>query len=131
MSECRSKQVMTAILNNELRLNVLGFSYFSTSSDDFEMYRKDMLSMHSLNEFEKARSWLAKQPKIKKLNYRCSSYGLKHAAERSIGYVSNGVFIAAAIAEGFQVKRRRNSFNALLNISSSAWRGLPYRRRPE
>jgi hypothetical protein len=41
--------------------------------------------------------------------------------ERDIDYVTNGVFIAAAIAEGFSVQRIGNSPNAWLNISSAAW----------
>jgi hypothetical protein len=36
-----------------------------------------------------------------------TSYGLKHWAEDSIGNVTNGVFIAAAIVEGFTVRRNR------------------------
>jgi hypothetical protein len=44
--------------------------------------------------------------------------------ERDIDYVTNGVFIAAAIAEGFCVRRiSGNNPNARFNISSAAWKG--------
>jgi hypothetical protein len=54
---------------------------------------------------------------------RCgTSYGLKHVAEEEICYMPNGIFIAAAIAEGFRVKRvSYASPNAQFNISATAW----------
>ena len=44
-------------------------------------------------------------------------------AEREIGYITNGVFIAAAIAEGFVVRRVKGTPNARIGISRAAWRG--------
>jgi hypothetical protein len=55
------------------------------------------------------------------LSQKGTSYGLKHIAVEEIGYITNGVFIAAAIAEGFRVVRIDDSPNALLNISSKVW----------
>lgn len=50
-------------------------------------------------------------------NRRQGSYGLKHDAEKwSGGYVSNGAFIAAAILEGYTVRRFPNSPNCSFNI---------------
>ena len=59
--------------------------------------------------------------KIKAPSQIGSSYGLKHVAEAEIGYTTNGAFIAAAIAEGFIVRRVGDGPNALLNISTQAW----------
>jgi hypothetical protein len=76
-----------------------------------------------LNSFVAARAWLRRFPRLKRVNRRRgTSYGLKHVAEREIGYLTNGVFIAAAIAEGFVVRRIKHSPNARIGISSSAWR---------
>ena len=55
-------------------------------------------------------------------------------AEDEIGYSANGCFIAAAIAEGFAVRRTDyDSPNAWFNISTEAWRhverGREERRR--
>jgi hypothetical protein len=74
------------------------------------------------------RVWLRQFNKTKTLNKRSgTSYGLKHVAEEDIGYITNGVFIAAAIAEGFRVKRcSDNSPNGRLNISKAA-RGRGWR----
>ena len=88
----------------------------------------------SLAEFTAARGWLRRFAKIKALNRRGSSYGLKHCAEDDIGYVTNGCFIGAAIAEGFTVRcTDYGSPNAFFNISTEAWRhterGREERRR--
>jgi hypothetical protein len=49
---------------------------------------------------------------------KSSSCGLKHAAEQDmVLYITNGAFIAAAIAEEFQVRRQRRSPNCLINMS--------------
>jgi hypothetical protein len=85
--------------------------------------RADRLSDRYLDEFERSRRWLRLIPKRQTINRAGSSYGLKHQAEDYIGYVSNGMFIAAAIAEGFRVKRcDSGSPNAYFNISSLARR---------
>lgn len=91
--------------------------------DQFRRDRADMFHPRSINSFVRARRWLEKQPRTKNVNDLAgSSYGLKHVAEPEIGYVSNGVFIAAAIAAGFTVERCSNgrfrSPNAFFNISA-------------
>lgn len=58
--------------------------------------------------------------KIKSINYRVSSYGIKHDVERRIGYyVSNGELIAAMIILGFEYKRPIGSagINCYFNVS--------------
>jgi hypothetical protein len=70
-----------------------------------------------------ARQWLSQFGRIKALNRRGTSCGLKHVAEHDIGYITNGAFIAAAIAEGFTVQRADDGPNACFNISTKAWRG--------
>jgi hypothetical protein len=74
----------------------------------------------AVEEFEKAKTWLSQFPKTKRIYNRGDSYMLKHVAENSIGYTSNGTFIAAAHAAGYKVKR--SGVNALFNISSRAFR---------
>ncbi len=49
--------------------------------------------------------WLRRNIRpIKTINMRRSSYGLKHVAEKDTGYITNGVFIAAAISAGYPYK---------------------------
>jgi hypothetical protein len=88
---------------------------------EFSRERKAICELRSLEQFMAARSWLTQFGRTKAINRCGSSYGLKHVAARDIGYVTNGVFIAAAIAEGFIVRRIEYGPNALFNISSKAW----------
>lgn len=81
-----------------------------------------MFAPISIGQFTLARSWLATKKKTTGITKRGTSYGLKHVAEHDIGYVTNGIFIAAAIAEGFQVQRAGGSPSAWFNISVKAWR---------
>jgi hypothetical protein len=58
--------------------------------------------------------------KIKTINYRHSSYGLKHIAEKHLGtYISNGEIIAAMILSGFTYKCERGP-NAHFNVSEKS-----------
>lgn len=89
-----------------------------------EAYESDW----SFDQFELAWIYLSRQTKIKSINRRTGSYGLKHRAEnlmrafghfRPLGnYVSNGMLIAAAYAQGFEVRPiAPDNYNAYLNIS--------------
>jgi len=81
-------------------------------------------------EIERATAFLEQCGRRKTLNRTCTSYGLKHEAERWAanngwrergGYVSNGALLMAAHRMGFQIKRCgeawQGSPNAWLNIS--------------
>jgi hypothetical protein len=66
--------------------------------------------------------WLNRQTRTKNLNRRAGTrYALKHEAEKEVGCVQNGMFIAAAIACGFKVSRRGDGPNAHMNISARCW----------
>jgi len=74
-----------------------------------------------IEEFEKACIWLKSIDKIKSINKRHTSYGLKHIVERAINfYISNDAFIAAAVYSGFDVKLIDDSPNVLFNISEKS-----------
>jgi hypothetical protein len=95
----------------------------------FLKWREDMREPRSLAQFMAARGWLRRFGKLKSVNKSGTSYGLKHMAEDDIGYVTNGVFIAAAIAEGFTIRRADfDSPNAWFNISTEAWRHVERER---
>jgi hypothetical protein len=119
---------MRRILDREPQLGDFGFGVYDergkTAAErqtELEHQRTLISEPRSLAALIAARSWLRQFRKIKALNNRGTSYGLKHVAEHDIGYLTNGVFIAAALAEGFDVKRENRSPNAVLNISSAAW----------
>jgi len=119
---------MELILEQEPQLSDFGFGrsdFYKTREEAVAKFREDRESIRdpqSLAQFILARGWLSQFAKLKSLNKCGSSYGLKHVAEHDIGYITNGVFIAAAIAEGFRVRRINDSNpNAWFNISSAAW----------
>ena len=70
-------------------------------------------------QVEVCRQWLSLFARPRKtINVRRSSYGLKHAVEAwASGYVSNGAFIAAAVAEGYRVRQIGRGTNANFNMS--------------
>ncbi len=122
-------EFMKTILQRQPQLGAFGFGVFDEykktkeqRAAELQRHRDEMLTSNSLKQFTSARDWLRRFDKIKRVNQSGTSYGLKHIAEKDIGYTPNGVFIAAAIAEGFIVKRDEDSPNALLNISTKAWR---------
>jgi hypothetical protein len=97
--------------------------------------REEMLGEHAVYEFQRACQYLACLDRIKTLNRQCTSYNLKHAAERfhdrkqeTTGkndrtYVSNGMLITAAYHLGFSVASVvHRSANAFLNISNRSFK---------
>jgi|SRR6267154_5524161 hypothetical protein len=90
-------------------------------AEKFLKNRELMYTARSIEQFQKACDWLNRQPRTKRINPEAgTSYGLKHVAAHSAGYVTNGMFIAAAIACGFEVQRAYDSPNAWFNISKRA-----------
>lgn len=53
----------------------------------------------------------------KSVNRKSSSYTIKHIAEKDIGYITNGVFIAAGIIAGYVYRIRPTSPNVLFGMS--------------
>jgi hypothetical protein len=112
------------------RLCVRGFGVDQarrmTSAERTALLERERESMHrptSLAAFSAACTWLRQFSKTEKINKIGTSYGLKHVWEADIGYIANGVFIAAALAEGFRVERcSDDSLNCWINISKAAWR---------
>ena len=84
----------------------------------FQEERKALLE--NTEEFERVCEWLYSIAKIKSINKNHTSYGLKHLAEKTIGYSTNGTFIAAAIYSGFDIKIEKDSPNPMFNMSEKS-----------
>lgn len=93
----------------------------SKQNEEFN-WRRQSLS-EDTNSFEKVCQWLNDQgiSKIKTMNRNHTSYGYKHMVEENLGgYISNGIFIAAAIHCGFDYKITPGSLNVEFNISEKS-----------
>lgn len=107
-----TKNDLIAVMAKEPTLNdawfttgVLGFR--NLNKEKVEENRQRLLGR--IEGFIKTCDWLTQVEKTKGIRRTTpSSYGLKHIAEKDIGYISNGVFIAAAIHCGFKYTREAN-----------------------
>lgn len=98
--------------------NLGSFGFRPPSSEYLAADRIELIQ--TSDRVETIRTWIAQFPKTKEFNKRGTSYGLKHVAEKHLGYITNGQFIAAALLEGFDIQLCEP--NAYLNISQRAWR---------
>ena len=75
--------------------------------------------------------WLREniQP-IKTINTKHSSYGLKHVAEKDVGYITNGVFIAAAMIAGYPYKIEYGSPSPYFGMSEKSITRIVKKHRP-
>lgn len=62
------------------------------------------------------------------INKRHTSYGLKHVAEKDIGYITNGVFIAAGIIAGYPYEIDPGSPNVPFGMSEKSLKEVSERR---
>lgn len=156
LSRAIARAAVRRVMAQELQLTSHGFdSVWPRNPDErklsraerqsaFERRRSSTLSDDCMDEFELAWIYLSMQQRRKTINLDFGSYGLKHRAEnlsrkhglhKHLGnYVSNGMFIIAALAVGFEAKQMNNDLNACLNISSRTIRataGHPVMTRRE
>ncbi|MDQ5938075.1 MAG: hypothetical protein QG574_5438 [Cyanobacteriota bacterium erpe_2018_sw_21hr_WHONDRS-SW48-000092_B_bin.40] len=118
-----AKLDLLVVLEQEPTLNSFGFGLTRSaypSDADYERelvaFRNEMVQEYDV--FKMVCAWLQQNAKPRKtINSQMSSYGWKHHVERQIGrYVSNGIFIAAAISCGFNYKK--NAPNADFNLAT-------------
>lgn len=86
--------------------------YREGKTSEIEARRKELRDQlfNSFDEFERAYNFCTQLEKLTKINPKHTSYSYKqHAEEYCADKVSNGAFIAAAIAAGF--KKRVDQFN--------------------
>ncbi len=90
------------------------------NAEIFASERAKLLSEDGLGQFQRACEFLVHVKEVATINRRLDAYTLKHVAERWAGdYVSEGAFVAAAIASGFIFKRARDGA-AYFNIPTAA-----------
>lgn len=113
------------IMNDIANLNDSGVGTYrqnGVSQEDIEaQYVADRKGLEkSLYSCNKVCEWLRQMEPIKTINRNHSSYGLKLIAERDLGDITHGVFIAAAIHCGFSYRLEPGGANAFFGISENS-----------
>lgn len=95
---------------------------------DWEESRAEFFGSDAVDMFLKCELWLAQCRKGQKIYRGQSSYGMKHSVEEWFKqnhpnihhYVANGAFIAAAVANGFELEEIEGSnLNCLINVATT------------
>ena len=113
MTKVTQKDVDGVVASNPL-LTAEGFEHgFKRTKPEY------VPSRISVKDMQAAVDWLKKVDRRESVNTTCSSYYLKHVAEKTSPdkYISNGAFIAGAYFLGFKVRRIEDGPNAFINIS--------------
>ena len=94
------------------------------AADEFGVFsgsRADLAA--DVEQFEKARAWISENLEPRKtFNHFYHSYVLKHICERHTGYITNGTFIAAMIAKGYNVRTFPGTLNPCFNVTNASVR---------
>ncbi|HVY20403.1 MAG TPA: hypothetical protein VHA70_10045 [Bauldia sp.] len=121
------------MIAKEPRLTDFGLGIYSMSKlspeekeAEFEKERAAMYRPEAEAAFEKACEFLAQVDKTESINTKRSSYGLKHTyGNKGENYITNGMFIAAAIHCGFKWKETHSgSPNVSFNMSEKSIKSL-------
>jgi hypothetical protein len=145
------REAIRAIMDREPHLSQAGYPYVDPRRSPAEReaqwaeWRAAMLSADAVGQFVRAKEFLAQAVRSAKPVRRISSYNYKHQAEKLQKelnapkyYIANGIFIAAALDLGFEIKRIPGSPNVYLNIAderpkrdrktASSWTAGPMRQ---
>jgi hypothetical protein len=122
---------IAAVLAEHPLLNDFGIGLFdrgrglSKEQKDETLSRDREALLDSEADCTRVCEWLGRHEKTKTINRRHSSYTLKHLMARQTGkYVTNGVFITAAIHSGFPFKIFPDDPNVCLGISERSLKGV-------
>ena len=124
------------IMDKVSGLNDFGIGTFNPGKRTSEEREKDFAEgkdklLESVDACTKCCEWLDKLEKVNAINSRQNSYGLKHVAEVDIGYLTNGVFITAAIHCGFKYRVIPGSPNVEFNVSEKSIKAVKRRQNNE
>lgn len=128
------KKQVEKLLQQHPLLSDGGYGIAKDFADKHTAWRAALLTPGSVAEIERLCHWIdGNLSPQKSTNRRHTSYGLKHIAEREIGYVSNGQFIVAALLCGYRMMRPPIWYNPAFNFSEASIRRVNQRatRTPE
>lgn len=115
---------------NDFGIGVYRHSSKSPTEQHEELANGRATLLDRVDACNKVCGWLAQVDRIKTTGDR-SSYGLKEIAERDIGFVSNGAFIAAAVHCGYPYRITRGSANVWFGMSEKSIKAIMRRQNKE
>src|SRR3954467_4152410 len=119
-----TRQDIQRVIEKVPGLNEFGVGLYAwgrPQEDRGAIFRADTEALLASEEAcTKVCDWLGAMEKTKTINTRDTSYGLKHLAAHEIGYVTNGVFIAAAVHCGFPYRLTPGRPNVEFGISEKS-----------
>lgn len=124
---------LQSVLNREPTLNDAGFGVIHSRRKSREEIETELAKdrAYLLTQVEgcaKICEWLKQVDRINSINWKHSSMGWKDLARRDIGYVSQGMFIAAAIHAGFPYDRMPDQMAAWFGMSNRSYTLLETRK---
>jgi hypothetical protein len=122
---------LAEILAQHPTLTAVGFESISSADlTQAEAIAERRELLESVERFEAACIWIRKHLPLSPRSRRYfSSYVLKQIAEREMGYLSNGVFIAAMLASGHRYLRQgAHNPNAYFPLSTRRVVALDHRQ---
>lgn len=116
------------VLSDHPDLHMLGYGNLFQRRQRFTPeqiadYRKQLVEAGSVERIGAACGWIERTlRKCGYINHTHTSYGLKHAAEPFIGYLTNGQFIAAMILCGYRAGAPVQ-YNPSFDVSNASVKG--------
>lgn len=98
------------VMDEYPRLNEYGMGVYGwrskTPDERLEFMRENRARLlESVDDVVRCADWICRHmAPLRHPNLKHNSYGLKHIAEREIGYITNGVFIAAALVLNYVMR---------------------------
>ncbi len=113
----KSRKKIEKVLDKYLNLDRNGFD----SPYDRSNREEQLLDEHSVNGFLLCEQWLKIVDYNKTFNTRRTSYRYKHIVEKWADfYISNGIFIVAALANKIEIERCKWGLNCYLKVSEKS-----------
>lgn len=125
-----NRAMVERVLREHRNLHMLGYGNHRHRSerftaDEIEGYRAEMLTADSVQRIDVTCAWIEVNFRpADYINRRSASYGLKHAAEPAIGYITNGQFICAMLLLEYRLgtpAQYNPNFNVRHDSVKRAW----------
>ncbi len=118
---------------NNFGIGLFPDHYKKPKAEQQAIYEKNRADLRAAVEpVQQTVDWLRQNVEpIKTINTKHSSYGLKHLAEKEVevGYITNGMFIAAAIIAGYEYRIEPGSPNVAFGMSEKSISDITKRRK--